>query len=106
MLLVFFNSTNNKHAHISNNGSVIVHSHIYKADNNSEEKTPFQSHKHTNFELYFFCIMSFISLAVAFIAIFFLKNLEKKKKHSIPLSFIINKLYLIGFSNYRAPPVV
>ena len=63
ILLLFFNTSNNKHTHILPNGQIVNHAHPFKSDNSS---TPYQNHKHTPFELIF---LSFLSNSIGLLPV-------------------------------------
>ncbi len=94
------------HAHITPDGRVIAHSHIFAHNNNTQQSgnTPLPTHQHTNLE---YKILNLASSLLAFIVIlasisrifgYTVQILEKLKT-----SFVSNIILSIPL---RAPPVI
>lgn len=72
--LLAFNSTANYHLHRLPNGELIAHAHPYSKDTNPD--SPYPTHKHTQFEFYFFSSVSLLFI----IGFLMLERFEIHKK--------------------------
>ncbi len=100
---LFQNAAVNEHSHLLNNGTIITHSHPYVPDTNN--KTPFQSHRHTAID--FFVINSITNvLSLVLVYNLLISNIVPIKTIrylSIQDTFLCFYLKLI---QQRAPPLV
>jgi hypothetical protein len=100
IIFLFLNSTLNRHSHIIQ-GYVISHAH--PCHKNPDNKSPFQSHQHSEDELILFDWISnflIILASVLFVPVFlqFINKIIIIRGYNIPV--------LLSFSirQYRAPP--
>lgn len=98
---LFINNTANRHSHQLKAGYIITHAHPY--ERNHTDKSPFQSHNHSDHELF---ILDLISNAVVILSIplfirYFQTLLEEIKIKHISISPYIHNFNL---QQYRAPP--
>ena len=94
------NSTINRHSHIVQ-GYVFSHAHPYQKD--TESKTPFKTHKHTEDELILFDRISnflIILTTILFVSIFLqlIKEIRIVQPNALPVPV------LFSIQKYRAPP--
>ena len=97
---LFINYTLNSHIHIKN-GYVITHSHPF--ENSKKSQSPFQSHKHTDFEFAILDLISNIQVVIAFgililSSLFLIRIVYTLNNYNLPF------LLLLFLQNYRAPP--
>ena len=100
-LWLFTNASINEHSHVIN-GRIVTHSHPYTADKNSN--SPFQSHKHSSYELFFLAqIANPATLIIIFIG---LSGILFREIISVLIQYtsvVPDKDYLF-FGTFRAPP--
>ena len=99
---LFINNHINRHSHQLKSGYIIYHAHPYEKDNTG--KLPFQSHHHSNNELF---ILDLISNVLFVLAILFSLNVFKKLIREIKIlsRHISPCLETYTSQNYRGPPV-
>ncbi len=99
---LFYNSAINIHSHKSN-GNIITHAHPFSKT--TENQTPFQNHKHTSLELFFFdkifFLFSTLVCSLALIQIFLSIILQARIKTP---GFSLQSIFT-PFDNSRAPPL-
>ena len=102
VLMLFINSSVNKHQHILANGQVITHAHPYQL---LHSETSGQTHKHSKEELAFFALISNPLTLVLFIfagIIAFLQSINNKLEiYNFEFNF---SDYFFALKN-KAPPL-
>ncbi len=104
LLLLFNNQLTNWHYHILKDGTVVKHAHPYTSD--SDGKTPYQQHQHSDFEMALLAHLSEISTLLVF-AIFLAGLFRQRPEPKIPLAssnVALSNPFLKSCS-LRAPPV-
>ncbi len=102
VLMLFINSSVNKHQHILANGQIIVHAHPYQL---LHSETSGQNHKHSNEELAFFALISNPLTLVLFIFAALIAFLQSFNKKSEIYNFQFNfSDYFFALKN-KAPPL-
>ena len=99
---LFINNTANRHSHRLKAGNVITHAHPY--DRNHTNKSPFQSHNHSDHELFILDLISNIAVILSiplFISYFKKLLVEFKIQHKDISPYLSN----YNVQKYRAPPV-
>ena len=102
VMLIFFNQKANKHYHVLESGLVIEHSHPYK--NSATPDNPFQEHKHSSAELFFFAQLSEIA-AFLIVAVLLAKaslDIYKQKKPALQKVYIKSEFFTT--QSLRGPP--
>jgi hypothetical protein len=98
---LFINNSINGHSHRLKSGYIIYHAHPYKKDNTG--KSPFQSHNHSNRELFLLDLISNILFILAMP--FFLSTVQKLSRE-IKIYYRHTSPCLDTYTsqNYRGPP--
>ena len=102
VLMLFINSTVNKHQHILANGQIVIHAHPYKL---LQSETSGQNHNHSKEELAFFALISDpLSMGLLFFVGIFVFLLSYSKTLEIFDSQFIVSDYSYALKN-KAPPI-
>ena len=101
--ILFYNSAINIHSH-KLNGNIITHAHPFT--DNSESSAPYQDHKHTSLELFFFDKIFFLfsTIVGAMFAVQIILNFKVKARIILP-EFSIQKIFT-PLDNSRGPPAL
>ena len=98
---LFINNTANRHSHQLKAGNIITHAHPY--ERNHTNKSPLQSHHHSDHEFFILDLISNIIVIISiplFISYFQKLLVEIKIQHNGILPY----LYNFNLQKYRAPP--
>jgi len=100
ILFLFYNSTVNLHYHKLPNGIIIAHAHPYNA---SSDNTPFQKHKHTKLQYFFFHNITFwifTLVSILLLSILLYNSIKNIIIQSFQIKFSTHLLHLF----LRGPP--
>jgi hypothetical protein len=101
--ILFYNSAINIHSH-KLDGDIITHAHPFT--DNSKTSTPYQNHKHTSLELFFFDKIFFLFSTIigTMFAVQIILNFKVKARIVLP-EFSIQKVFT-PLDNSRGPPTL
>lgn len=101
VMWLFTNALINTHYHYLSDGQVVSHAHPYNKDTN--QGTPFKSHKHTKTQLVFLSILDKTDAVIAGFAFLGLLSVGISTKNIfIPSDVPLKKYYQVH--HYHAPP--